>query len=200
VDCFISYAHEDHEVASRLFEGLAGTGITVFMDKYSLRPGGYWKAEIRSRVCRTTVVILLDSEASRASAPVQQEAGMALASGSLLIPVSLDGRFDRLPAWLADLQAVEAIPGPGLDAGIRAVVDQVRQHLDPALGDFPAHLLRPVIVADRVVKAVLLDQYQAPAERGGAWSRQYDRYLLEYWGKTPIGPMSPKARASPSPG
>lgn len=184
MDCFISYATEDIEVARRLFKGLTDVGISTFLAKDSLQFGECHKPIIQANVCRATVVILLDSEASRRSAPVQQEAGMALASGSLLIPVSLDGHFDRLPAWLADLQATEAVPGRNLEAGIAAVVDRVRRYLDPAHGEFPSRLLRPDTVADHVLKTVVLDQFQGPDDRGGAWSRQYERYLNEYWGQT----------------
>lgn len=185
MDCFISYATTDAEVAKRLFERLTAAGVTTFLAEATVEIGEDWPSVIRASACRAEVLVLLDSEASRRSAAVQQEAGMALASGSLLIPVSLDGRFDRLPGWLAGIQATRAIPGPGYDAAISAIVDRVRAFLHPELGGPGNGAPRLATVGDCVLRTVLLDQFTAPPERRGAWSRQYDRYLNMYWGPGP---------------
>jgi hypothetical protein len=74
-------------------------------------------------------MVVLDSEVSRKSAFVQQEAGMAIASGSLLIPMTLGGNSSELPGWLSGIQAVTVGGGVSLENAISIVVDRVCNRL-----------------------------------------------------------------------
>lgn len=186
VDCFISYASSDTDIARRFYDRLTGANLSTFLADQSLALGDDWANIIRVSASRATVLILLDSRASRRSAWVQQEAGMAMASGSLVIPVSLDGRLDHLPGWLSGIQAAKVLRGPDMEKSISTVLDRVRAHLEGACDVLPAALPNATAAADFVLRTVLLDQFTAPEGREGAWSRQYDRYLKIYWGREPV--------------
>jgi len=182
MDCFISYANSDVKIARKLRKLLIEKGLAVFLAPDTIEAGGRWSPAIQRAARRSDVVVLLDSADSRKSPWVQQEAGMALASGSLLIPVSLDGKFNELPGWLGGFQAIEAIPGKALDKSLALVADRACDRLGATWSTLPAELQMPKTVGSFVLRTILLDQFTGPEERRGAWSRQYDRYLRIYYG------------------
>jgi hypothetical protein len=181
MDCFISYSKQDLQAAKQLKELLQLASYHVFLADDSISPGAEWSHLIRTAVKRCDLVILLDSASSRSSAWVQQEAGMALASGSILIPISLDGRLDLLPAWLGGFQALTLEQGRKLDEALSSVVEQIGQAVRVG-GNASASGDAPQTLGHLTLRAVLLDQFSAPVERAGAWSRQYNRYLRMYYG------------------
>jgi|GEM_PF-2216327 len=186
MDCFISYATPDVEIAHALKNRLIRCGLTVFLAQDSIPPGSHWRTMIPSIVKRSEVLLLLDSIHSRESVWVQQEAGMAHASGSLLIPISIDGQLNKLPGWLADIEAIKLDASAPLDASVDHVVTEVCTRLGASLDRLPIELKRPKTVADAVLNTILMDQFLGPPERAGAWSRHYDRYLHLYYGDAPI--------------
>jgi hypothetical protein len=106
MDIFISYASANNREAQLLTDLLKAQGLDVFFAQDSLRASDSWRLEIMQAVRRCGVVVVLASSASRNSAWVQQEAGIAMASGAAVIPVILEGSPTDLPGWLADFQAV----------------------------------------------------------------------------------------------
>jgi len=186
VDCFISYAAQDANVAKALFECLQSDGISTFLAEASVVPGDQWAQVIQHTACRSAVLVLLDSEFSRKSAWVQQEAGTGLASGSIILPVSLDGRRELLPGWLAGIQALEAKSGPNLQSQLETVVNEVRRHVRSTATAGTYRALRDATVADFVLQTLAHDQFDGDTDKDGAWSRQYDRYLNIYWGTQPV--------------
>jgi TIR domain len=188
MDCFISYSKFDSEVAKRLKARLMARGVAVFLaeDTDSNPPGVDWPSNTKASARRCEIMVLLDSKASRKSAFVQQEAGMAIASGSLLIPMTLDGDSVELPGWLGGIQAVTVGGGTSLEDAISIVVDNVCNRLGASWFSLPPDLQRPPTVGALVLRTILLDQFSSPEERIGAWSRQYDRYLAIYYGEDKV--------------
>lgn len=183
MDCFISYASSDVEIALKIKERLRLAGFETFLAHDSIPAGTAWSELIRTKVKRSDLVVLLDSPSSRSSAWVQQEAGMALASGALVVPISLDGRPELLPAWLAGIQAITLARDAPLDEAIARAVGQVSTGASHGVATASESFGKPQCVGEAVLKAVLIDQFPAPQERAGAWSRQYDRYLRMYYGE-----------------
>lgn len=186
MDCFISYSAFDVELARALKQRLVQNGLAVFLAEDSIPAGTEWRPLISTAVRRCELTLLLDSPDSRKSPWVQQEAGMAQASGSLVVPISIDGQLDKLPGWLADFEAVKLNTSIPLEAALDQLVTQLLQGLESSASRIPAQLKAPRTIADAVLRSVLIDQFLGPPERAGAWSRQYDRYLYLYYGDAPI--------------
>ena len=47
---FISYVHENKELIDRLYQELTSRGIEVWRDVQNLKPGGFWKEDIRKAI------------------------------------------------------------------------------------------------------------------------------------------------------
>jgi hypothetical protein len=114
---FLSYAKEDGGKAADLYESLTATGLSVWFDKKSLKPGERWKSAI-SNAIRTSryFVALMSSGSSHKKGYVQQEIREALEvlnefpdNEIYLIPVRLD---DCAPSHLRlnDLNWVDMFP------------------------------------------------------------------------------------------
>lgn len=152
-------------------------GLDVFLAPASISPGAQWSPLTRTEATRSDVLILIDTPNSRRSSWVQQEAGMALASGSLVIPVSLDGEFDELPGWIAGVQGIRPMSGETEEHLFARIAEQVVNEFGSAWSILPQELKRPATIGSSIVRLILLDQFSGPEERIGAWSRQYNRYL-----------------------
>ncbi|MDE0085486.1 MAG: toll/interleukin-1 receptor domain-containing protein [Candidatus Poribacteria bacterium] len=44
---FISYVHENKKLVDKLYQELTARGIDVWRDVQNLKPGGFWKEDIR---------------------------------------------------------------------------------------------------------------------------------------------------------
>ena len=107
---------------------------------------------------------------------------MGLASGSLLIPVSLDGDFNQLPGWVAGIQGIRRTQAETDEHLFARIAEQVTNRFGSAWSILPDKLQELESLGAVALRTVLLDQFSSPAERGGAWSRQYDRYLRLNYG------------------
>ncbi len=56
---FLSYAHEDIEIAKRLYRDLSAEGLTLWFDQESLLPGQKWKVEIKNAIENSDYFIAL---------------------------------------------------------------------------------------------------------------------------------------------
>jgi hypothetical protein len=110
---------------------------------------------------------------------------MALASGSLLIPISLGQRL-RLPGWLRGIQAIRLDAEKVSKRSLDFVAERVCEQIGASWKALPPELRHPKTICSAVLRTVLLDQFSGPGERTGAWSRQYDRYLRHYYGDRAI--------------
>jgi len=114
---FLSYAKEDGEKAADLYESLTATGLSVWFDKKSLKPGEQWKSAISNAIHTSRYFLaLMSSGSSSKKGYVQQEIREALEvlnefpeNEIYLIPVRLD---DCAPSHLRlnDLNWVDLFP------------------------------------------------------------------------------------------
>jgi hypothetical protein len=124
---FISYAREDHEIASRLYEDLRALGVEPWLDKRDLIGGEDWQAAIRRAVqeCSHFVALLSSNSVSKRGF-VQKELRQALdileefPPGEIfVIPVRLEDAKPRLEA-LKRLHWIDLFPS--YETGLRKLV------------------------------------------------------------------------------
>ena len=63
VQVFINYAHEDIEIARRLYSELRNAGVNPWLDERSLSPSQRWEPEIRKAIknSRYFIPLLLET-------------------------------------------------------------------------------------------------------------------------------------------
>lgn len=102
-DIFISYTHDDAEVAKRLADQLVGCGWSVFWDRVLL-PGATWRTQIQTALSAAKVVVVMWSDKAVASRWVEIEADFAFQRDAYL-PVKIDGC--SLPLGLSHVQVAD---------------------------------------------------------------------------------------------
>ncbi len=70
---FISYAHEDEDVAAILYKRLKESGLNVWWDKKSLIPGEDWRIAIEKAIQQAQMVVILISKKSISKAGFYQK-------------------------------------------------------------------------------------------------------------------------------
>jgi len=110
---FISYAHEDREIAKRLVRQLEGAGLEVWDDS-SILPGDNWAEKVSQALKESQAMVVLVSVAALDSEWVRREIEFALGTKEYrgrLIPVFVGRRDDipedKLPWILRRLHGVE---------------------------------------------------------------------------------------------
>ena len=88
LDVFISYAHEDRQVAVSLAAKLHEENWNVFLDR-GIEPGAEWNEVIQQALRDARCVLVLWSAASRSSLWVQGEAADSFARNTY-VPVRID--------------------------------------------------------------------------------------------------------------
>jgi hypothetical protein len=96
---FISYAHDDYEVAQQLYRDLAAAGHSPWIDKEDLVPGDDWRHSIAEEIrsCKYFVA-LISSQSLGKRGFVQKELRLAL---EVLEESPIDHRF-LIPVRLND--------------------------------------------------------------------------------------------------
>jgi len=105
-DIFISYTHDDAEVAKRLTDQLVGHGWSVFWDRILL-PGATWRTQIQTALSAAKVVVVMWSNKAVGSRWVEIEADFAFQRDAYL-PVKIDGC--SLPLGLSHVQVADLRP------------------------------------------------------------------------------------------
>jgi hypothetical protein len=90
---FISYQHDDQEIAGRLSEDLQRSGIPVFRDKEALRAGEEWWPALQRAIARSRFFVLLLGTKTNDSEWVKRELAVAEKEGIPIIPVLAGGKF-----------------------------------------------------------------------------------------------------------
>jgi predicted nucleotide-binding protein len=108
---FVSYAHQDRDLAEELIRRLRLLPVQVWSDD-QLKAGENWQDVLRSWLRDSQYFVLLltpKTLQSTESSWVMQELGAAWALGKTIIPVVTDRRLlDRLPVDLTEAQSVNA--------------------------------------------------------------------------------------------
>jgi hypothetical protein len=131
---FLSYAHEDVQLAELVKDTLRRRGFAVWMDKHSIPLRADWQDAIRAGVREADMVIILLSHASAGSRWVLFEVAYAISHGKTerIIYAQLDP--GALPPPPFGSQQILKMPraedfGPPLDALVRDLRGQQRHDL-----------------------------------------------------------------------
>lgn len=127
VQVFLSYAREDSQAASKIYNALKHLEIEIWMDKVSISPGERWKSTIKNAIRNSRYFIALLSKNSVSKKGfVQKELKIALEvldeypnNEIFVIPLRLD---DCAPSYekLYELNWVDLFPS--WDEGIKKVI------------------------------------------------------------------------------
>ncbi len=142
VDIFVSYAHSNRGVVSKIADGLKNAGFSLWWDDH-LRAGHDFTLEIERELDASKCVVVAWSEAARNSLWVRAEATEALDNGKL-VQIRLDGAKPPLPFTIVEMldfshwrKAGDA-PWPQLETETRARTGGRRSEPDPQTFRAPA--------------------------------------------------------------
>ena len=134
---FLSYAHEDIDMAFRLFNDLLDAGLKPWFDKAALLPGQRWENEIEKAIKQSQYFIALMSTKSLSKRGfVQKEIKRAIdvldeiaEEDIYILPVRIDECLPS-PAKLNKLQWVDLFPS--YETGLEKILN-VLLSIDPKL-------------------------------------------------------------------
>jgi len=129
-DIFLSYAREDKDRVAPLAERLIAEGFDLWWDT-RISSGAEFSKEIELQLNAAAVVVVAWSRASVESLWVADEASVGLTKGNL-VPIRLDDVEPRL--GFRQIQTIDFSGSTPVsdDAGINALLDTLRQRLQPA--------------------------------------------------------------------
>lgn len=134
---FISYAHEDIEIVKKFHKELTQTGITVWFDKESLRPGEHWRPAIKKaiRSCRFFIALLSSNSVGKRGY-VQNELREALdvldelpESDIFLLPIRIN-ECQPSHQKLYDIQWVDLFPS--WEVGMKKILNAISENSSPS--------------------------------------------------------------------
>jgi len=129
-EVFISYAHEDAELARAFAAGLEAHGLRVWIDENELLPGDSIIEQISGAVAGIDFFCALVSEASRESRWCQKELSLAITKrlggeDAVVMPLRVGGV--RMPDSLVDVLYVNLDP-TDVGPAVTRIADGVRRH------------------------------------------------------------------------
>jgi hypothetical protein len=128
-EIFLSYHHNDRELAGKIKRSLELKGFTVFLAHEDIDPSVEWRDAIQEHLSSCTAVIAIVTRDFEKSSFTNQEVGIAMANDKKVIPLVFDIRLKDLPGFL---EAKQAVPGSrhrlsrSLDRAIRPFARQPR--------------------------------------------------------------------------
>ncbi|MHC4248111.1 MAG: toll/interleukin-1 receptor domain-containing protein [Planctomycetota bacterium] len=124
---FISYAHDDQQIASRLVSELQDVSLPAWMAAADVNAGEPIMSKLREELACSSAVVVLLSPKSLASSWVQFEIGAARALGKPIVPVLIegDGVEGSIPDSLSEVQSIDARREP---------LREVARRIEEALG------------------------------------------------------------------
>ncbi|MGZ5443547.1 MAG: TIR domain-containing protein [Thermoanaerobaculia bacterium] len=138
---FISYASEDSARVRDITARLTSAGARVWLDKEKLVGGSVWAEELVRAIKKSSVVMLMCSDAAMRSWAVKQEIQVAGEARKVLLPVLLEHTNypAQLEFFLAGRQWIEVLDRPESDwlPTMLAALERVA-HLDDKDGDSPS--------------------------------------------------------------
>jgi hypothetical protein len=102
---FVSYSHDDAWLVEKLVQFLQATGMSIFRDEESIKPGKNWAVVISSAIEGSRRVYLFWCLHSARSNEVRKEYDAAIGSKKDIVPILLDET--PLPQELAVYQAID---------------------------------------------------------------------------------------------
>lgn len=126
-DVFISYSHEDVQVADAVCHKLESEGIRCWYAPRNIAPGATWADAIISAIEGCEVMVLVFTDYSNASKQVYRELDTAVSLGKVIIPFR---STDTLPTgtmryYLSTLHWLDAFDAP-LEQGVTTLAERVK--------------------------------------------------------------------------
>lgn len=128
---FISYAHTDHSIVSKVIDGLKKSGLEVWNDSEVL-PGDNWAAEVDKALKESEAMVVMLTPASLRSNQVRREIDYALGDKKFnhrLIPVILGSDFSHqeIPWILRSLEPINLPKHGKQEEPIRQIVRALKK-------------------------------------------------------------------------
>ncbi|MBV1880625.1 MAG: TIR domain-containing protein [Pseudomonadales bacterium] len=126
---FLSYAHSDREIVRKVADGLEASGIKVWFDESSLKPGSQWVLEIERALDAADFIIFFISPSSVGSGWAKQELQVAMSrqvsspGGPRILPVLLEKA--EVPPLLRSIQWLDMTDGDA-DKAVANMVKAIR--------------------------------------------------------------------------
>jgi len=169
---FVSYSHNDIEVAARVEQRLSAAGHDVYRDASRIKHMTHWTRELAKELSERDVLVLLWSDAAAQSEWVRSEwmTARALEKGiiiCMLDPAKKLKTENDLPADLGQYHYISLVCAPAdeLDEGISQIVESLREpERIPCRWTYsapPANFLVPFPVNPNFIgrKGLLLELY-----------------------------------------
>lgn len=119
---FLSYSHNDSEIALDFYDKLKKHGLTVWMDKKDMSLGTSWTSAIENAIDNASVIVFLITPNAKDSQWIKEEVKLARSKGKAILPVYLEG---DIPESLTEHQM--------LDLSAIALSDDFENRLDDML-------------------------------------------------------------------
>ena len=122
---FLSYAATDKEIVRKVADGLKSSGIQVWFDESSLKPGSQWVLEIERGLDAADFILFFISPSSVSSGWAQKELQVAMhrqlssSGGPRILPVLLEKA--EVPPLLRDITWLDMTDGDAEKAVVRLV-------------------------------------------------------------------------------
>jgi TolB-like protein len=158
---FVSYASQDAEAASRIYEALRAAGIEVWFDQSELRGGDVWDQKIRREIhdCALFIPVISANTASRREGYFRlewdladQRSHMMARSRVFVVPVCLDTTSEAAADIPESFKRVQWTRLPGGDAPA-AFVARIRRLLSPEASHASADVRPPATAASHAATA-----------------------------------------------
>ena len=126
-DIFISYSHQDKQVATMVLSVLEQNGIKCWIDYRDALPGNSFAASIVRAIKECKYFILLLSTASGESTHVLNEVNSAVKAGKTIVPFKIDDSeiSDGMEYYVGKTHWLEALTPP-MEAHIRHLADTIK--------------------------------------------------------------------------
>ena len=89
-DVFISYSHQDKNIAERICKILQGYGISFWIDLEGVRHGDDFKEDIVDAIEISKILLFISSANSNQSRNTIKEVGLAEKNNKVILPVRID--------------------------------------------------------------------------------------------------------------
>lgn len=125
---FISYAAQERDSASRVYEALTGAGINAWMFDRFIKPGEDWTEKVKQALDEATYGIFLLSPTSLRSPSAKREYLHFLSQNKpLYVAIIQPIDDDDIPYPLRDLPAIDLTED--FDSGMGRLIEAIRNNL-----------------------------------------------------------------------
>jgi TolB-like protein len=145
---FISYASHDAAVAQKACSALEAAGFLCWIAPRNVVPGTLYADGIVHAIDESSILVLILSQQSVASAHVGREIERAVSKRHPVVALRIDSA-PLTAAFEYFLNQSQWIEGGGSDAAISQLVSAVRQHLAPGTAAAPTHEIQASAVHRR---------------------------------------------------